>query len=95
MLSGFVPGAIVIEEFLRTGLVLRIPSAILAVGLVLSGVLTLHLGVMLHSIGQRFREIDRRVQTIAAMRFDDRQGRLRRDHEYGRGLSADQHERVA
>ena len=69
---GLVPGGVVLAEFLRTGLIGRIPSAILAVGLVLSGLISLVVGIILHVIAQRFRELDARLQALA----DD----LRRHH---------------
>lgn len=62
---GFIPGGIVIADFLRTGLILRIPSAILAVGTVLAGLISIVMGVILHVIAQRFRELDANLQTIA------------------------------
>ena len=62
---GFIPGGIVIADFLRTGLILRIPSAILAVGTVLSGLISIVMGIILHVIAQRFRELDANLQVIA------------------------------
>jgi hypothetical protein len=68
ILAGLIPGAVVVNEYLRTGWVLHVPSAILAIGLVLSGLVTVHLGVLLHSMSRRFREIDRRLQLISSNR---------------------------
>ncbi|MEO6324472.1 MAG: glycosyltransferase, partial [Thermoanaerobaculia bacterium] len=62
---GFIPGLVVIVEFLRTGLIGRIPSAILAVGLVLIGTISGLVGIILHTIAQRFREIDVQLQVLA------------------------------
>jgi hypothetical protein len=62
---GFVPGAWVLADFLRTGLIGRIPSAILAVGMVLSGLIAGVVGIILHVIAQRFRELDARLQAVA------------------------------
>lgn len=62
--SGFIPGIIVIREFLLTGYIKRVPSAILAVGLVLSGLLVVFFGLVLHSIARRFQEIDCQFQSI-------------------------------
>jgi glycosyltransferase involved in cell wall biosynthesis len=64
VICGFVPGFIVIKEFLLTGYILRIPSAILAVGLVLSGVVMIFTGIILHTISRRFQEIDIQIAEI-------------------------------
>jgi glycosyltransferase involved in cell wall biosynthesis len=63
---GLVPGLIVIREFLSTGLVLRMPSAILAVGCVLSGLLVGFAGFVLHTIARRFQELDDQMQKLLA-----------------------------
>ena len=55
---GFVPGFTVIHEYLSTGAVHRIPSALLAVGTVLCGVISLFVGLILHSISRHFKEQD-------------------------------------
>lgn len=62
---GLIPGGIVIADFFRTGLILRIPSAILAVGTVLAGLISIVMGIILHVIAQRFRELDANLQSIA------------------------------
>ena len=70
---GLIPGSIVIVEWLRTGLIGRIPSAVLAVGLVLSGLISVLVGVILHVIAQRFRELDANIQALAdEIRRDER-----------------------
>jgi len=61
---GFIPGIIVIREFILTGYIKRVPSAILAVGLVLSGLLIVFFGLVLHSIARRFQEMDCQFQNI-------------------------------
>ena len=61
---GFVPGAVVITEFITTGLVLRLPSAILALGLVLTGVIAIVVGLILHTIARHFQELDFQLQTF-------------------------------
>jgi uncharacterized membrane protein len=58
VMAGLVPGIIVIDEFLETGLISRIPSAILAVGLVLTGLLVCFTGLILHTISRRFQALD-------------------------------------
>jgi len=55
----------VVVDFFRTGLILRIPSAILAVGTILAGLISIVMGIILHVIAQRFRELDASLQTIA------------------------------
>lgn len=62
---GFIPGTMVILEFIRTGLIGRMPSAILAVGIVLSGFISIVVGIILHVVAQRFRELDAGLQAIA------------------------------
>ena len=58
---GFVPGTVVIVEFIKTGLVPKLPSAVLAVGLVLSGMLLLVVGLILHTITRRFQELEHQL----------------------------------
>jgi glycosyltransferase involved in cell wall biosynthesis len=64
ILLGFMPGVVVIREYLATGYIARIPSVILAVGLVLSGVLTAFTGVVLHTMARRFQELDCQVEKL-------------------------------
>lgn len=64
ILAGFVPGVGVIREFGSTGLISRIPSAILAVGLVLSGLVLVVAGLVLHAIARRFQEQDRQIRGL-------------------------------
>jgi hypothetical protein len=47
-------------------LVPHLPSAVLAVGLVLSGLILLLTGLILHTIARRFQELDRKLQTMLA-----------------------------
>jgi glycosyltransferase involved in cell wall biosynthesis len=55
MLAGLLTGAPVIVEYLRTALVPKIPSAILAVGLVVSALLCFACGLILDTIGRHAR----------------------------------------
>ncbi|HDO35625.1 MAG TPA: glycosyltransferase [Nitrospirae bacterium] len=64
VVSGFIPGTVVIKEFIATGYINRIPSAILAVGLVLSGLLVAFVGLVLHTISRRFQELDCQLQNL-------------------------------
>ncbi len=62
---GCVPGARIIVDYLRTGLVPHFPLAVLAVGLVLSGLIFGLVGLILHTISRRFQEFERQVQSFA------------------------------
>jgi glycosyltransferase involved in cell wall biosynthesis len=64
MFFGLIPGALVLLEYERTGLVQRLPSAILATALVLAGMITMVVGLILHTIAQRFREVDQQLQVV-------------------------------
>jgi len=58
MASGLIPGVVVILEFMRTGLVLRMPLAMLLVGLVLSGMLAVTVVFILRTVNRRFQELE-------------------------------------
>lgn len=64
MLAGLIPGVIVIHEFLRTRLILHMPSVVLAVGLELTGMLCLLVGLILDAINRRFREMDHGLRML-------------------------------
>jgi len=64
IVCGFIPGVIIIREFISIGYILRIPSAILAVGLVLSGLLSVFMGFVVHTIVRRFQEVDYHLQIL-------------------------------
>jgi glycosyltransferase involved in cell wall biosynthesis len=55
--GSFVTGSVVVEQYLATGLVLRIPLAICAVALFILGALSMTAGVLLSSINRRTEEI--------------------------------------
>jgi hypothetical protein len=61
---GLIPGTVVIVEFIQTGLVPRFPSAILAVGLVLCGLLLILAGLIVHTIVRRFQEFDHSLKVM-------------------------------
>lgn len=67
VLLGLIPGTIVVYEFLTTGYILHFPSAILAVGLVLCGVMVAFVGLTLHAIARRFQEMDRQFQNLSEL----------------------------
>lgn len=58
VLLGGLPGAILLVEFLKTGVAHNLPAAIMAVGLVLSGMLLIVVGLVLHTITRRFQEFE-------------------------------------
>ena len=62
--AGLVPGAVVVFEFWETGLVPRLPSAVLAVGLVLCGLLSLTVGLVLHTIARRSQEFEHQIRVL-------------------------------
>ena len=64
ILLGLIPGTVVIVEFIKTGLVPRLPSAVLAVGLVLAGMLAIVVGIVLHTITRRFQELDYQLKVL-------------------------------
>lgn len=64
VILGLIPGLVVIIEFLETRKILRMPSAILAVGLVLSGMLSLVVAVILHTIVRRFQEVEHQLRIL-------------------------------
>lgn len=64
MLLGLYPGGLVINEFLKTGLVPRLPSAVLAVGLEMAGMLAVTVGLVLHTIVRRSLEVEYQLRSI-------------------------------
>jgi glycosyltransferase involved in cell wall biosynthesis len=69
---GLIPGTIVVADYMQTGLVLRMPSALLAVGLVLAGAMSLTVGVILNTIHRRFLEIEYRLNMLGQDRAKKR-----------------------
>jgi glycosyltransferase involved in cell wall biosynthesis len=61
---GFVPGLSVTLEFFRTGLVPRLPSAVLAAALVLAGMLSITIGLILHTIARRSQELEFQLEML-------------------------------
>lgn len=58
IISGLIPGIIIIDEFLRTGFITHVPLAILATGLVLTGLIISFSGLVIHTISRRFQALD-------------------------------------
>jgi glycosyltransferase involved in cell wall biosynthesis len=61
---GLLLGMTVAQEYLVTSLVPRLPSAVLSVGLVLSGLLSIAAGMVLHTVNRRFQEIDHLLRVV-------------------------------
>ena len=71
MLVGLIPGAVVVSDFLRTGLVPRFPSAILAVALELAGIVSIAVGLILGAVARRFQELETKLDMLDS---DDKRG---------------------
>jgi glycosyltransferase involved in cell wall biosynthesis len=61
---GMIPGTIVIVEFVRTRYITHVPSAILAVGMVLAGLMLVAIGLILHTVVYHSQELQRRLQLM-------------------------------
>jgi glycosyltransferase involved in cell wall biosynthesis len=72
---GFIPGGVVVVEFLKTGMVPRLPSAVLAVGLTLSGMLMIVVGLVLHTITRRFQELEHQFKVSPRNEVDNKKYR--------------------
>lgn len=70
--AGLIPGLVVVDEYLRTGYILRIPSAILAVGLVLASITVIFSGFVVHTITRRFQELESQMQSMIEMHLNGR-----------------------
>ena len=62
LLIGGVPGALVVLDYIEIGRVSRVGTAVLSLGLVLVGAMSIFSGLILHTIARRFQELDRQVQ---------------------------------
>ena len=54
---GLIVGTPVIYEFIKTGLILKVPSAVLATGLMMIATLSFISGLILDSVGRHYREL--------------------------------------
>jgi hypothetical protein len=70
MILGLFPGIGVVIEYAQTGLVPRLPSAVLAAVLEVLGILLGGVGMVLSSISKRFQEIESKLDLIASDRID-------------------------
>lgn len=78
---GVLPGLFLTYEFMQKGTV-RIPTAVLATGLVLSGLILMLVGVMLAALNRRFRDLDYRLTLLAdELHRPPTHRRVRRRHE--------------
>jgi glycosyltransferase involved in cell wall biosynthesis len=64
VLLGMIPGTIVIVEFIRTRYITHVPSAILAVGMVLAGLMLVAAGLILHTVVKHSQELQLRLQLM-------------------------------
>jgi hypothetical protein len=62
IILGLIPGGYAVYEYFITGLVLHFPSAILAVGMELTGLMFIVMGLVLHTINRRFQELEHLLQ---------------------------------
>ena len=77
LLFGLVPGVVVIYEFLGSGAVPNLPLALSAVALVLSGMLAVTIGLVLHTIVRRTQQLDYRLRALSdELRFQEKSERL-------------------
>jgi glycosyltransferase involved in cell wall biosynthesis len=62
---GLVPGLITVADAFNKKVATRLPLAVLAVGLILCGLLSLTAGLILHSIARRSQEFEYQIQVLA------------------------------
>ena len=65
ILAALVPAFGIVAEYFARGSALKLPSAILAVGLGLGGMMSIAIGLLLHSIARRAQEFDYQVQMLS------------------------------
>jgi glycosyltransferase involved in cell wall biosynthesis len=85
VLLALVPGLIAVVESISKGTVVRLPLAVLATGLGLCGLLSLTVGLILHSIARRSQELEYQLEMLA--------DELRRDLPANAGPNATEAER--
>jgi glycosyltransferase involved in cell wall biosynthesis len=61
---GITLGAIVVVEFIETGLVRRFPTAILASAMVMAGLLSVSVGLILNTLMRSFRELQHKILAL-------------------------------
>jgi len=65
ILLGILPGIRAILGYIETGLVEKFPSAILSVGMILTGLLFIMVGLILHTLNRRFREMEHFLRVLS------------------------------
>jgi glycosyltransferase involved in cell wall biosynthesis len=65
ILAALVPALGVLANYFENGTLLKLPAAILAVGLGLAGMMSIAIGLLLHSIARRAQEFDYQVQMLS------------------------------
>jgi hypothetical protein len=79
LLLSFIPGLAVVFEFVKQHTIVRPILAIFAVGVFLCGLLSISVGLVLHSIARRSQEFDYQIQVL-------------NDELRARNFAADDHE---
>jgi glycosyltransferase involved in cell wall biosynthesis len=79
ILLSLIPGFAVLLEFVKQGAIVRPMLAVLAVGAFLCGLLSISVGLVLHSIARRSQEFDYQIQVLS-------------DELRARNFAADDHE---
>jgi hypothetical protein len=74
VIAGCIPGAVLILDFLRNGLISRPVPAVLAVGLVLSGLIIGMSGLVLHTVVRRFQEMELQMGFLGGERSNTIRG---------------------
>jgi glycosyltransferase involved in cell wall biosynthesis len=64
ILLSLIPGFAVLLEFVKRGAIVRPMSAVLAVGVFLCGLLSVAVGLVLHSIARRSQEFEYQIQVL-------------------------------
>jgi glycosyltransferase involved in cell wall biosynthesis len=83
MLLALVPGLLAVFESISRGAAVRLPLAVLATGLALCGMLSLTVGLILHSIARRSQNLEYQLEMLA----DELRGDPRADVE-AQGMEA-------
>jgi glycosyltransferase involved in cell wall biosynthesis len=65
IIVGIIPGLAAVVDDWGSNLIQRLPSAILSVGLILTGLLFITIGLILHTINRRFREMEYLMRILA------------------------------
>jgi hypothetical protein len=65
ILVALIPAFGIVAESFARGSSLKLPSTILAVGLGLGGMMSIGIGLLLHSIARRAQEFDYQVQMLS------------------------------